>query len=228
MGALALDVRAEDQADPVHVVDAPRVPPLDDVVELDPRVDDARMDRGERVLPREAPAARREPELFPQEVHHVCTVGLIEDGERGGQAERAAVDPQEPVRDRVEGPAPDATRVGAPGHALRPVDEVLRRAPAVGEQEDPFRRDRALGDEPGHPSGERRRLPGAGARHDQQWPVAVRRCRPLFRVQLTRVEHVFEEYRTHGGAEEGPVGQAVRRAREAAARSNPSCSARRR
>ena len=196
--ALTFDVRPEDQADPVHVVDAPRVPTLDDVVQPDPGVDDAGMDRGQRVLPREAPASRREPELLPKEVHHVCPVGLVEDGEGRGEAERAAVDPQEAIRDRVERPAPHAPGVGAAGHPLRAGQELFRGAAAVREEQDPFRRDRAFGDEPGHARGERRRLARAGPRHDQQGPLAVGGRRPLLGVELIRVEHVFEEYRSEG------------------------------
>ena len=72
-----------------------------------PRVDRPRVDRRQRVLAREAPLAVASPSSLADQVHQVGGVGLVEHREVGTQAERAPVQPQQPVGDRVERPAPD-------------------------------------------------------------------------------------------------------------------------
>jgi hypothetical protein len=70
--------------------------------------------------------------------------------------------------------------VGDPG---RPGQHLAGGAPGEREQQDPFRGD-AGADEVGDPAGQRAGLPGAGAGHDQQRPVAVLDGAPLLGVQL--------------------------------------------
>src|SRR5215831_19435107 len=96
------------------------------------------MDLRERLLPREAFGAGGVAELVAKEVHHVGAVGLVEDGERRRQTERLAMDAEEPVRDRVEGTAPDAARLAMAG-ALGAVEHLAGGPAAEGEQQDPFR-----------------------------------------------------------------------------------------
>ena len=85
-----------------------------------------RVDRRERVLAGEPALARGEPELVAEEVHHVGAVGLVEDGEVGRETERATVEAEQPVADRVERAAPDAT--GSSFVASRAARETISRA----------------------------------------------------------------------------------------------------
>ena len=67
------------------------------------------------------------PELLAQQVHHVGAVGLVEHREVGTQAERAPVEPEQPVGDGVERPAPDALGLALARRAMRPGRASLGR-----------------------------------------------------------------------------------------------------
>ena len=135
---LALGVGAQDLADAVDVVGAPRIVPSDHVVELAPGVHHPGMDLSERLLPREAPLLLRVPELVAQQVQHVGCVGLVEHGESGRQTERPAMDPKQPVGDRVECAAPDAVGVAMPTGLGCPLEHLAGCAPAEGQQQQPL------------------------------------------------------------------------------------------
>jgi hypothetical protein len=183
-----LGVGPEDLPDPLRLVEAPGVPTFQHVGERLTRVHGPRIDRGERVLAREASLAGRVSELVAQEVHHVGTVGLVEDGEVGGEAERAAVEAQQPVADRVERPTPDAAGL-ARTQAGRPRDHLASRPPAEREQKDALG-PRAPFDQGGDSRCQRHRLSAARSGDDQQGALAVTDGGLLLRVQL--LEHAFE------------------------------------
>ena len=178
--ALARDVGAEDLADAVGLVDAPRVVALEHRVELRARVHDPRVDRRERLLAREPPLARGEAELLAQQVHHVGAVALVEHREAGGQAERAAVEAEQPVGDRVERAAPDAAGVAMAALALGALEHLAGGAPAEGQQQDALRADAALQQagrraRPGSWSCRCPRRPRSAAVPHRGWPRPVAR-----------------------------------------------------
>ena len=100
----------------------------------------------------------------------------------------------DPVGDRVEGPAGDPP-VGRPGAGSGPGQHVVGGAAGEGEQQDPAGL-HALLAQPGGAGHQRARLPGAGAGQDQQRPARVRRRPALFFVQpvqqARRFEHAHE------------------------------------
>ena len=75
--ALAVGVGGEDGADAVQLRDAPGEAPIDHCAQALPRVDGARVYRGERILPREPALAASEPHLTADEIHQVGGVGLV-------------------------------------------------------------------------------------------------------------------------------------------------------
>ena len=188
---MRIGVRLEDLPDAVDLVHAPRVVALQHVAELLAGVHRPRVDRRERVLAREPSFARGEPQLLAEQVHHVGAVGLVEHREVGTQPERAAVEAEQPVGDRVERPAPHPLGLALAGRAFGPGEHLARGAPAERQQQDPLGAHAAL-DQVADAAGEGGGLPGPGARHDQQRSVAEEHGGALLRIQV--VEHVFEAY----------------------------------
>ena len=189
--ALADRVRLEDLPDAVDLVHAPRVVTLQHVGELLAGVHRPRVDRRERVLAREPSFPRGEPQLLAQQVHHVGTVGLVQHREVGTQAERATVEAEQPVGDRVERPTPHALGLALAGRTLRAREHLACGAPAERQQQDPLRAHTAF-HQVSDATGEGGGLAGPGAGHDQQRSVAEQHGGALLRVEV--VEHVFEAY----------------------------------
>ena len=79
------------------------------------------------------------------------------------------------------------------------LEHLARGAAREREQQDPLGRHAAV-DQAGDPAGQRPRLAGAGAGHDQQRPAEVLDGLALLGVEaLERVEHAFEQHR--GGSD---------------------------
>ena len=176
-------------AEPVGLLEAPGVVAPQHVAERLAGVHGAGVDAGDRLLAREATLARAEPEFVAQQVHHVGGVGLVEHGERGVEPQRASVQPQQAVADRMERAAPDARRVdartGIGRHALGARGHLARRTPAEREQQHTLG-PHAVGEQAADPGGEGGRLAGARAGDDQQRPLPVRDGLALGVVQLPR------------------------------------------
>ncbi len=202
--ALALGVALEDRADRLALLRAPRVLALEHLGELGAAVHGARVDVGERVLAREPPLALAEPQLAADQVHQVGRVGPVQDREAGGQAERPAVEPEQPVGGRVERAAPDPAERAVAGQLLGAREHLAGGAARERQQQDPLGRDAAI-DQVRDPAGERPGLARAGPGDHQQRPAEVLDGRSLLRVEaLHRVEHAFEQDRVAVGRGQGP------------------------
>ena len=89
----------------------------------------------------------------------------------------------EAMRDRVKRPAENTLRARRQGHERARALKHLPRGPArERQQHDPLRRG-ALGHQPCHARAQGHRLPGTGARQDQQRTVGVGRRRSLVGIQ---------------------------------------------
>jgi hypothetical protein len=202
--ALALGVALEDRADRLALLGAPRVLAFEHLGELGAAVHGARVDVGERVLAREPPLALAEPQLAPDQVHQVGRVGPVQDREAGGQAERPAVEPEQPVGGRVEGAAPHAAERVVAGQLLGAREHLAGGAARERQQQDPLWRDPAI-DQVRDPAGERPGLARAGTGDHQQGAAEVLDGRSLLRVEaLHRVEHAFEQDRVAVRRGQGP------------------------
>ena len=200
--ALAFGVDLEDRSDVADLLGAPRVLGLEDLGELDLRVHGPRVDVGERLLAREAPLALAEAELAADQVHQVGRVRPVEHGEAGRQAERASVEPQQPVRRGVERAAPHPPEPALAGQALGPGEHLAGRPARERQQQDALGRHAAV-DQPGDPAGERPGLPRARARHHQERAAEVLDRGPLFGVQ--GLEHAFGQSRRGDRPAQGPA-----------------------
>ena len=125
--------------------------------------------------------------------------------ERLNPEQRAAVRPEQPVRRRMEGSAPDAREAAA---SARGAGQHLARGSArEREEQDPLGRDAAV-HEPGYPACERPRLPRAGAGNDQEGATDVLDGRALLGVEAFQgIEHAFEQDRGPDRRGQGPSDQ---------------------
>ncbi len=173
VGPLARGVPAEDLADLVRVVGAPRELSPQDLGQWLLGVGDPRQDRPERGCPREPLAAREVcDDLGPDQAEQVDGVALVEDGEAVVQADRPGLAAQDLVTDRMErSPVDVPGRVVAAGSA-GPPDHLRRGPPGERQQQNALRAD-PLGDERGHPCGEGAGLARARAGDDQQRPAPM-------------------------------------------------------
>ena len=101
------------------------------------------------------------------------------------------VETEQPVGDRVERATPHALGLALAGRAFGPREHLAGGSPAERQEQDPLGPHAAL-DQVADPAGERGRLAGPGARHDQQRTLAEEHGGALLRIEV--VEHVFEAY----------------------------------
>jgi hypothetical protein len=136
----------------------------------------------------------RQAVIRPAGVQQIGHVRRIDDGELGWQGERFRVLANDPVGDRVEGPASDPpTGRPDPGGGAR--QHVVSGAAGEGQQQDSAGL-HTLPAQPGRARHQRARLPGTGSGKDQQRAAWVRRRPALFFVQpvqqARRIEHEHE------------------------------------
>jgi hypothetical protein len=114
---------------------------------------------------------------------------LVEDREVGRETECPAVEPEESIAHRMEGPAPHAPGVVLLGEPFGARQHLSGAPTAEREEEDPFGPRPTL-DQRGDPGRQGHRLPAAGPGHDEERPLAVTDGGLLLRGQL--LEHAFE------------------------------------
>ena len=157
------------------------------------RVGDARVDRLQRVLAREAAFALAETQVGAHEAHQVDRVAGVEHGEARAQPDDFSVLLQQPMGDGMERAAPHPSRGVRVGVARGARDQLVRGAAAEREQQQAGGVG-ALVDEAGEPGGQRGGLAGAGPRNDQEGPPFVLDRRAL---RLVEDEHAFEMVAEH-------------------------------
>ena len=114
-----------------------------------------------------------QPVIHPAGIQQIGHVRRIDDGELGRQGERLRVLANDPVGNRVEGPAGDPP-AGRPGAGSGARQHVISGAAGKGQQQDPAGLHTLLA-QPGRAGDQRARLAGTGPGKDQQRPAWVRR-----------------------------------------------------
>ncbi len=206
-----VDVGGEEATQVVGLVLAPGEARLDHLFHGLPGVDAAAVDVHARAFERKATVVLGESQLGAEDSHEVLGVGAIENGEGRLQADGSPVKAEKAGGRGVEGTAPNLARGRRAGRrrtlrrshirggrglggatvlglqeaqdAIHPPKHLACRPPGEGEQQDPSRVG-AVGDLVGDAVRQGGRLPGAGARHDQQRIVAVHHRRALLLVEL--------------------------------------------
>ena len=115
---------------------------------------------------------------------------LVEDRERLGKPDCLAVHPEGAMADRVEGSAPEASRLDA-GQVLDAVKHFLRGLVGEGEEQD-LARPHSLGKEVSHAVREGSGLSGARAREDEKRSRLGRHGRELLVIELrTKIDRRY-------------------------------------
>src|SRR5262249_35646138 len=155
-------------------------------------------------LPGEPSLTAPELQLGAQDLEEVLGVAAIVDGEARMQTHPLAVLAEQPGGDGVEGSAPHPAGGSRPlppvaEEAVDAPEQLRRRAPGEGEEEDPLRRHAAV-DQVRHAVGEGGGLPGPGSGDEQERPVAVDHGLALPFVDLVEA---------HAGAVTLPAGSSL-------------------
>jgi hypothetical protein len=180
---LAVRVGAEHGLDVVPVVRTPGEALLEGLFERPAGVHAAGVDRQQRALLGEPLGGPVEAKVGADEVEQILGVALVENDEVRVEAQRPAVQAQQPVSDAVEGPAPDAAGGCLAHDPAGPAQHLGGGPPGEREQED------AAGvgagaDQGRDAGGDGQGLATAGPGDDEQRPAAVLGRGPLLRVQL--------------------------------------------